>query len=64
MALASRTVTFAAALVLGFALIFGLASTSQAQPLLQNITIQGYYGCGGGHGPHGGPYGSHGGPRR
>lgn len=57
MTFASRTATFAAALVLGLALTFGIASTSQAQPLPQDTMTQGYYGCCGGHGPHGGPYG-------
>ena len=64
MTLASRTATFAAALVLGLALTFGIASTSQAQPLPQDTVTNGYYGCRGGHGPHGGPYGPYGGPHR
>ena len=45
MTLASRTATFSAALVLGLALTFGIASTSQAQPLSQHIVTHGYYGC-------------------
>lgn len=57
MTLISRTATFAAALVLGFALTFGIASTSQAQPLPQDSVTNSYYGCCGGHGPYGGPYG-------
>ncbi len=60
MTLVSRTATFAAALILGLALAFGVASTSQAQPLSQDSVINSYYGCCGGHGPYGGPYG---GPR-
>lgn len=61
MTLVSRTTTFAAALVLGLALTFGVVSTSQAQPLPQDTVTNSYYGCcGGGHGPYGGPYG---GPR-
>lgn len=64
MTLASRTATFAAALVLGLALTFGIASTSQAQPLPQDTVTHGYYGCCGGYGPYGGPYGPYGGPHR
>lgn len=64
MTLASRTATFAAVLVLGLALAFSMASTSQAQPLSQDIVTNGYYGYCGGHGPHGGSYGPYGGPHR
>ena len=65
MTLISRTTTFAAALVLGFALTFGIASPSQAQPLPQDTVTNDYYGCcGGGYGSYGGHYGPYGGPRK
>ena len=63
MTLVSRTATFATALMLSLALTFSLASTSQAQPMPQDIISHGYYGCCGGHGPYGGSYGPYGGPR-
>lgn len=51
-----RTATFAATLVLGLALTFGIASTSQAQSLPQEIATNSYYSCCGGYGPyHGAP---------